>query len=64
MGKNILAGFKFFSEVVPETLEMIAQKVEQLEFGPGDVIFHLDEPAEHIYGLLEGEVDLSIIWVM
>jgi CRP-like cAMP-binding protein len=63
MGKNLLAGFKFFSEVVPETLEMIVQKGEVLEFGPGDVIFHFDEPAEHIYGLLEGEVDLSIVFV-
>jgi len=62
MGENILAGFKFFSEVVPETLEMIAQKGEVLEFGPGDVIFHYNEPAEHIYGLLEGEVDLSIVF--
>ncbi len=63
MGKNHIAGFKFFSEVVPETLEMIAQKGEVLEFGSGDVIFHFDEPAEHIYGLLEGEVDLSIVFV-
>ncbi len=63
MGKNLLAGFKFFSEVVPETLEMIAQKGEVLEFGPGDVIFHFDEPAEHLYGLLEGEVDLSIVFI-
>ena len=62
MEKNILAGFKFFSEVVPETLEIIAQKGEVLEFGPGDVIFHADEPAEHFYGLLEGEVDLSIVF--
>ncbi len=62
MGKNLLAGFKFFSEVVPETLEMIAQNGEVLEFGPGDVIFHFDEPAEHLYGLLEGEVDLSIVF--
>ena len=62
MEKNLLAGFKFFSEVVPETLEMIVQKGEVLEFGTGDVIFHLDEPAEHIYGLLEGEVDLSIVF--
>ena len=63
MGKNLLAGFKFFSEVVPETLEMIAQKGEVLEFGPGDVIFHFDEPAEHFYGLLEGEVDLNIVFI-
>ena len=63
MGKNLLAGFKFFSEVVPETLEMIAQKGEVLEFGPGDVIFHFDEPAEHLYGLLEGELDLNIVFI-
>jgi len=62
MGKNLLTGFKFFSEVVPETLEMIAQKGEVLEFGPGDVIFHADEPAEHLFGLLGGEVDLSIVF--
>jgi len=62
MGKNLLAGFKFFSEVAPETLEMIAQKGEVLEFGPNDVIFHFDEPAEHLYGLVEGEVDLSIVF--
>ena len=63
MGKNLLVGFKFFSEVVPESLEMIAQKGDVLEFGPGDVIFHFDEPAEHLYGLLEGELDLSIVFI-
>jgi CRP-like cAMP-binding protein len=62
MGDNLLAGFKFFSEVAPEPLEMIAQKGEVLEFGPGEVIFHFDEPADHLYGLLEGEVDLSIVF--
>jgi len=62
MGKNLLAGFKFFSEVVPESLEMIAQKCEVLEFGTGDVIFQFDEPANRLYGLLEGEVDLSIVF--
>ena len=62
MGENILAGFKFFSEVDPDTLEMIAQKTEVLEFAPDDVIFKFDEPAEHLYGLLEGEVDLSLVF--
>ena len=62
MGKNLLAGFKFFSEVVPEALEMIAQNCEVLEFGTGDVIFQFDEPANRLYGLLEGEVDLSIVF--
>lgn len=62
MGKNLLAGFKFFSAVPPETLEAIGRKSELLEFGPDDVVFHLDEPAEHLYGLVEGEVDLSIVF--
>jgi CRP-like cAMP-binding protein len=62
MAKNLLAGFKFFSEVVPEALEMIAQNCEVLEFGTGDVIFQFDEPANRLYGLLEGEVDLSIVF--
>ena len=62
MGENILAGFKFFEEVPPETLEAVERKGELLEFGAGDVIFELDELAEHLYGLVEGEVDLSIVF--
>ena len=62
MGENILAGFKFFSEVAPQAIEMIADKSAVLEFAPDDVIFKFDEPAEHLYGLLEGEVDLSIVF--
>jgi len=62
MGKNLLGGFKFFSDVDPESLELIAQKVELLEFGVGDVIFQFDEPANHLYGLLAGEVDLSLVF--
>jgi CRP-like cAMP-binding protein len=62
MEKNILAGFKFFSEVPPQTLEAISRKGKILEFVPDDAIFEFDEPAEHLYGLVEGEVDLSIIF--
>ena len=60
--KNLLTGFKFFSDVTPDALEMIAQKGEVLELEPEDVIFHYEEPAEHFYGLLKGEVDLSIVF--
>ncbi len=60
--KNLLAGFSFFSNVEPKTLEAIAQKGEVLEFKPQDVIFKVDEPATHFYGLLEGEVDLILIF--
>jgi CRP-like cAMP-binding protein len=62
MAKNILAGFKFFNDVPPETVEAIGQKGQLLEFASNDVIFHVDEPAQHLYGLVEGEVDLSIVF--
>ncbi len=60
--KNLLAGFSFFSDVEPETLEAIAQKGKILEFKAQDIIFKVDEPATHFYGLLEGEVDLILIF--
>ena len=60
--KNILDGFSFFSDVEPETLEAIAQKGEIVEFKAQDVIFQVDEPATHFYGLLEGEIDLILIF--
>ena len=62
MGENILASFKFFGEVAPQTLEMIADKSKVLEFASDDVIFKFDEPADYLYGLLEGEVDLSLVF--
>jgi CRP-like cAMP-binding protein len=60
--KNLLAGFSFFSDVDPETLEAIAKKVKVIEFQAQDIIFKVDEPATHFYGLLEGEVDLILIF--
>jgi CRP/FNR family transcriptional regulator, cyclic AMP receptor protein len=62
MGKNILAEFKFFSEVPPETLEAIARQGELLEFAPDDAVFQYGAAAEHLYGLVEGEIDLSIVF--
>ncbi len=60
--KNILAGFSFFSDVDSDTLQAIANKGEILEFKAEDVVFHVDEPATHFYGLLEGEIDLILVY--
>jgi len=46
---NILAGFGFFSEVQPATLENIARMAEIMEFQADDVIFRYNEPAAHLY---------------
>jgi CRP-like cAMP-binding protein len=60
--KNVLNGFAFFSGVDTDTLEAIAQKGEIVEFKAQDEIFHVDAPATHFYCLLEGEVDLILIY--
>ncbi len=60
--KNPLAGFKFFNEVRPDILESIARKGEIMEYKADDVIFRFDEPAIHLYGVLEGEVNLSVVF--
>lgn len=60
--KNPLARFKFFNEVKPATLESIARKGEIMEYKADDVIFRFDEPAIHLYGVLEGEVNLSVVF--
>ena len=60
--RNLLAGFKFFSDVQAEKLEEIARKGEILAFDADDVIFRYDEPAEHFYGVLEGKVGLSVVF--
>jgi len=59
---NLLSGFKFFSGIQPETLERLAQITHTLNFNTGDVIFRFGEPAEHLYGVLEGAVNLSVVF--
>ena len=60
--ENLLTGFSFFSDIDSKTLETISEKSEVLEFKAGDVIFHHGAPSTHFYGLLEGEVDLILVF--
>jgi CRP-like cAMP-binding protein len=60
--KNLLAGFKFFSEVAAEKLEQIARTGEILAFKADEVIFRYEEPASYLYGVLEGEVGLNVVF--
>jgi CRP-like cAMP-binding protein len=59
---NPLAEFKFFSDVNPDTVESIARKGEIVEYKAADVIFRFDEPATHLYAVIEGEVDLIVVF--
>lgn len=60
--KKILQGFKFFSDLTPEALDKLASKSEELEFDTDDIVFRFEAPAEHFYGLIEGEVELTLVF--
>jgi CRP-like cAMP-binding protein len=62
-GENLLSGFKFFAGAAPATLNKIASRCEVFEFERDQVIFYFEDPAKYLYGLLEGEVDLILIFM-
>lgn len=62
IGPDQLAKFKLFADLSPAGLESIASECEGLEFSSGEIIFNDGETATHLYGLLEGEVALSLVF--
>ena len=60
--KGLLAGFSIFSEVPQDKLSKIAEKCELLEFHAGEVIFQQGETARNLYGILDGEVELILVF--
>jgi CRP-like cAMP-binding protein len=59
---NPLSDFKFFSEVKSDSLEAIARLGEMVGYNTGDVIFDFDEPSNYLYALIDGQVDLSLVF--
>ncbi|CAB1082105.1 hypothetical protein D1AOALGA4SA_9743 [Olavius algarvensis Delta 1 endosymbiont] len=43
-------------------MQAIARKGEIIEYHVDDIIFRFGEPATHLYAVLEGEVDLSVVF--
>jgi CRP-like cAMP-binding protein len=60
--KNILSEFNFFSDLTMQELDLLASKCEELDFNTDDIVFHFEKPAEHFYGLISGEVELSLVF--
>jgi len=61
--KDLLSKFNFFSDLTPEELDALASKCDVLGFKANDTVFHFEEPAEHFYGLVDGGVELSLVFI-
>ena len=62
LDKAQLAKFDIFSNVAQDKLSVIAQACELLEFAENDVIFSEEDTAENLCGVIDGEVELSIMF--
>ncbi len=60
---ELLRRYPFFSGFSPEELTNIALQGEEIVLQPGDVVFETHQPADSLYLLLEGCVDLHYVVV-
>lgn len=61
LDKNVIAELNIFSGITQEKLDVLIQGWNLLEFQTDDIIFHQDDIAKNLYGVLNGEVELSIV---
>jgi len=60
--KEMVFKFDFFSGVSEDNLREIADQCTIREFKENDVIFDSGDPADTLYGVMEGIVELSIVF--
>ena len=56
---QILGSSKFFKKLSPEAMKRVAPLCEQKDFVAGDYIFRQGDYGEHLYVIVEGQVDLQ-----
>ena len=62
MDRKTLAGFSIFQDADDASLDAIAAKCEVTEYRRGDELFAQDTRAESLYGVLEGAVELVLVF--
>ncbi len=63
MEKAILTKFEIFDGASDAILESICTSCVLREFGGEETIFEQGRPASHLYGLLDGEIELMLIFM-
>lgn len=58
---ELMSRLTIFSGVSSNLLAQVAQHIEVLDCDSGEPVFQEGEEASHLYGVLEGEVDLILI---
>lgn len=61
LDQNTLSRFGFLADLPASILTEMAAASRLVSCEPSSVIFHAGDKAETLYGLIEGEVDLSLV---
>jgi CRP-like cAMP-binding protein len=62
LDKSVLEKFKFFADLTEDRLEEIAKIGELHTFEPGDTIFQIEDASEHLFGVVDGAVEMRLIF--
>lgn len=57
-----LSVFAIFDGIPKDTMDCITQLAQPQEYDQNEIIFKEGQAASHLYGVLEGEVELSILF--
>lgn len=58
---ELLRRYPFFAHLNERQLQAIAMLAEEVTYQPGETLFTTDEPADTLYFLMEGGVDLHYV---
>ncbi|MDX9788043.1 MAG: cyclic nucleotide-binding domain-containing protein [Desulfobacterales bacterium] len=60
LNATLLSSFPIFSDFPPDRLAEVATEGKIMQMNPSDVIFRMNETADSLYGVIEGDVALTL----
>jgi phosphoserine phosphatase RsbU/P len=55
---NLLAHIPFFTDLPPEELDRLVTEMDIVNMNPGDILFREGDPGEHLYVVVNGELEI------
>ncbi|HJQ13390.1 MAG TPA: cyclic nucleotide-binding domain-containing protein, partial [Anaerolineales bacterium] len=60
MSVNLLARIPFFTSLPPGELDRLMEELDVVNLNSGDILFHEGDPGEHLYVVVEGELEILL----
>ena len=60
MSVNLLARIPFFTSLPGGELDRLMRELDVVHLNAGDILFHEGDPGEHLYVVVEGELEILL----